>query len=509
MLNKKNKLTCFQNYFSTAYQITLFIGLILTTNLSIAANHALANQNQQAESSIKSIGLSTKFSTHLGDFDSLLKRHMIRVAIPYSRTLFFNDNGVQRGLTAENIRDFERWINKKYKTDARPITVYAIPTTRDKLFESVMNGQADIAAGNITVTEHRQTLVDFTNPVLSNVSQRVIRHPNAPNIQQLSDLSGKTVHIRKLSSHHDSLTQLSAQFLEQGKAEINIVLLPDTLEDEDIIDLLAAGVIDISVLDSWIADLWRDAHPELHLKTGISIRTGDTIAWAIRKNSPQLINELNDYIAQQQTSRTQNASSRIASYHRQFKNMKNPKNDTDWKNFEVLVEHFKDYANRYQFDYLMSVAQGFQESELNQSARSPDGAIGIMQLMPKTGIALGVGDISRADANIHGGIKYMRQLLDKHFSDAHFDDTNAALFAFAAYNAGPYKLAKLRKEAQKSGLDPNKWFNNVELVVSEKLGQGPVRYVRNIYKYYVAYKLELEVLAAHEKARATVSLSNE
>jgi membrane-bound lytic murein transglycosylase MltF len=149
----------------------------------------------------------------------------------------------------------------------------------------------------------------------------------------------------------------------------------------------------------------------------------------------------------------------------------------------------------------MLAAQGYQESQLNQNARSHVGAIGIMQLMPATGEQMKVGDITVTESNIHAGTKYMDTLMTKYFPDASFSEGNRPLFAFAAYNAGPGNVAKVRKEAARRGLDPDKWFNNVEIVVSEKIGTETTTYVRNIYKYYVAYRLTLDAQAAAQKAR--------
>jgi membrane-bound lytic murein transglycosylase MltF len=127
--------------------------------------------------------------------------------------------------------------------------------------------------------------------------------------------------------------------------------------------------------------------------------------------------------------------------------------------------------------------------------------------MPATGKELGVGDITQTEANVHGGIKYMRRLIDVYFPDAHFDETNRTLFAFAAYNAGPGRIARLRKEAEAEGLDHDKWFNNVELIAAKRVGQETVGYVRNIYKYYTAYKMQLEALEARRAALKETSVA--
>jgi membrane-bound lytic murein transglycosylase MltF len=157
--------------------------------------------------------------------------------------------------------------------------------------------------------------------------------------------------------------------------------------------------------------------------------------------------------------------------------------------FQATVDIFERYAGEYGFDTLLLLSQGYQESRLDQHAHSHVGAIGLMQLMPATGTSLRVGDIHIAEANVHAGAKYMAQIIDLYFKDAHFDAQNRSLFAFAAYNAGPVKIKRLQTEAAAQKLDPNVWFDNVERVAAAKVGQEPVRYVRNIYKYYVAYKL--------------------
>ena len=176
----------------------------------------------------------------------------------------------------------------------------------------------------------------------------------------------------------------------------------------------------------------------------------------------------------------------------------------DRKRLLALVDIFKKYGQQYNFDPLMLAAQGYQESTLNQDAKSHVGAIGVMQVMPATGAELKVGDIHQAEPNIHAGIKYMDQLMTKYFKDAKFDEQNRTLFAFASYNCGPGNVSKMRKEAVKRGLDPDQWFNNVEIVTAEKIGIETTTYVRNIFKYYAAYKLVTQAQAAAESAKQQV-----
>ncbi len=169
------------------------------------------------------------------------------------------------------------------------------------------------------------------------------------------------------------------------------------------------------------------------------------------------------------------------------------------KKFQAVVEMFQKYAGKYNVDFLLMMAQGYQESRLDQKVKSKVGAVGVMQVMPTTGKELAVGDISQLEPNIHAGVKYMRFMIDRYYKDEPMTPLNKGLFTFASYNAGPARIRQLRQEAAKRGLDPNVWFNNVEIIASERIGAETVTYVSNIYKYYVAYKLVVEDMERQKK----------
>jgi len=186
--------------------------------------------------------------------------------------------------------------------------------------------------------------------------------------------------------------------------------------------------------------------------------------------------------------------------------LRNATSEKELQKFKKVINFFRQYSGEYELNYLLMMAMGYQESRLDQSVKSHVGAIGIMQLMPKTGKAMNVGNIKEAEANIHAGIKYHYTLINKYFNDPSLDEINRTLFTFAAYNAGPTRIKKMRQEAEKRGLNPNKWFNNVELVVAEKIGDETINYVTNIFKYYISYKLFEE--KKEEKKKVKKSLSN-
>ena len=443
-----------------------------------------------------------------GDFDKMLERRMIRVYAPFSRSLYYSDKGRERGIAVELVRDWERYLNVKYAKvlGKRPLTIYIAPATRDKLLPYLTEGLADVAIGNLTVTEERLKQVDFVpgDEGRRTISEVVVTGPKSPELKSLDDLSGKTVHVRKASSYYESLQAQNERFKRDGKPGIQLVLVPDSLEDEDMMEMLDAGLIELMVVDDWKAHMWSQVLPKVKVRSDLVLRADAKTGWAIRKDSPKLLAEIDDFF-RNWAMKQGVADYRMNSYMKRVKELKDPTASAEYKRFQETLKIFEKYGQKYGFDPLMLAAQGYQESQLNQQAKSQVGAIGVMQLMPETGAQMKVGDIHVTESNIHAGAKYMDQLMTQYFGDANFSEGNRPLFAFASYNCGPGNVAKARKEAEKRGLDPNKWFNNVEIVVAEKIGTETTTYVRNIYKYYVAYKLTLDAQAEAQRARQQVA----
>jgi membrane-bound lytic murein transglycosylase MltF len=473
---------------------------------SACAMGALAAPASAPPANAPARALPTEAREWKGDFDGMLKRRHIRVLVPYSRTLFYNDKGRERGITAEGARAFEQYLNKKYATQLgkRPLTVYLVPTTRDELLPDVAAGLGDIAAGNLTVTDARRQLVDFVIPADAKPNREVVL--SGPKSEPLADadaLSGRIVHVRPSSSYHESLEALNRRLQAAGKAPATLVAVPDELEDEDLMEMLNVGLLQYIVVDEWKAQIWSQALPKLKVNAGAVVRESGPVGWAVRKGSPKLVAELEDFSVNHL--KKLGVGNYLRQQHtRRIRALKDNSGSEDAKRFGEMLALFDRYGRQYGFDPLMLAAQGYQESQLNQQAKSHVGAIGVMQIMPATGAELKVGDIKLTEPNIHGGAKYMDQLMTRYFKDANFDAANRTLFAFASYNAGPGNIAKMRKQAEKRGLNPNKWFNHVEIVTAETIGLETTTYVRNIFKYYTSYKLTLEAQQEREKAMQQV-----
>lgn len=446
-----------------------------------------------------------------GDFDGMLKRGYIRVLTVHDPMIYFLDDGRQRGTTYELFKLFEKEINEKHlqKNKLLKTHIIFIVVPRDKLIQQLADGYGDIAAANLTITPRRRELVDFSDPFVGDVEELLITGPKAPKINRLQDLSGKEIYVRKSSSYYSSILKLNEQFKAQGIAPVKIRPANENLEDTDIVEMVNAGLIPMMVMDSHKAQFWRGIFENIKVHNNIVLRSGARIAWALRKNSPKLKARLNAFVKDHKKG-TLMGNILFKRYLKENKWVKNSTAEIERKKFESMAEIFKKYADKYQFDYLQMAAQGYQESQLDQSKRSPAGAIGVMQLLPSTAKDKNVDipDIEKLEPNIHAGIKYMRFLRDRYFNSNDIAPLDKALFSLAAYNAGPGRIAQLRKEAGEMGLDPNVWFDNVEVVAAKRVGREPVQYVSNIYKYYIAYALMMEDREKKEKAIKQIKKTN-
>jgi len=441
-----------------------------------------------------------------GDLDGMIKRRLIRVLVVPNRTFYFVDKGVQRGATYDLVRQFEDDLNKmllarkKLEDKNLKVRVFFVPVGREQVAGFLTSGRGDIAAAGITVTEYGKSVADFSTPLYAGIDEIVVSAPGVVPVQSVEELSGKEVFVRKVSSYHESLGRLNKQLVARKKPPVVIKLAPNELEDEDILEMVNAGLVQRTVVKAPLAKFWQQVFPKLVVSEQAKVRTGADIAWAFRKGSPELKAVVDDFVRRHGKG-TMIGNMLLKKYFSDAKYVQDAASAAERRKFEQLVGFFRKYGDQYDVDWLLMAAQGYQESQLNQQAKSKVGAIGVMQVMPATGKDMNVGDIRQVENNINAGIKYMRWMMDHYYADAPMTKLDKALFAFASYNAGPGRISGLRKEAARRGLDPNVWFHNVEYVAAEKIGAETVNYVGNIFKYYVAYRLLMEQRA--EKSGAT------
>lgn len=423
-----------------------------------------------------------------GDLDGMIERGFVRILTVHNPLFFSFDGAEKKGLVAELGKLFEDHLADEIGRVRSP-TVILIPTSRDQLIPRLIEGRGDMVMGNLTITPERQKLVDFSPPIHTDVEELVVTGPAAADVKTFDHLVETGLYLRRSSSYFEHLKNLNTEREAAGKKPIPIQPGDENLEDYDLLDMVNAGVLGAIVVDSHKVKFWQQIFDQIKVHENLVVNSGSHIAWAMRKSSPQLMKSISAF------SDKVKKGSLLGNIL-----LKRYLGNTDWldnaiseenrRRYEEVVEIIKRYSDRYDFDWLMITAQAYQESRFDQEKRSTAGAVGVMQLLPRTAAddAVDIPDISKLENNIHAGIKYLHWLRETYFSDPDISELDQVLFSFAAYNAGPGNMKRARKRARRLGYDQNRWFGNVEIGMYRAVSGEPASYVRNIYKYYVTYR---------------------
>ena len=436
-----------------------------------------------------------------GDLDGIVERGFLRIATAYNPIFFAPDGIEERGIVVEIGRELEKYLAASHTPKGKTIHVILIPLPRDQILPSVIDGRADIGVANLTITAKRQEIVAFSDPTYPDVRELVITGPAAPEVASFDDLVKTGLEVRRSSSYFEHLTALNERRISAGKKAIPVRPADERLEDFDLLELVEAGIVPAVIVDSHKAALWTQVFKHIRVHEELAVNSGGQIAWGVRKESPELMEAVNGFVKLvRKGSLLGNVLRNRYLVDRKW--VDNVASKEARSRYAESVGIIKRHANKYNFDWLMITAQGYQESKLDQSKRSTAGAVGIMQVLPRTAADpnVGIADIHISDNNVHAGVRYLRFLRNRYFNKPEIDPVDRVLLSFAAYNAGPANIAKARKRAGQLGLDPDVWFGNVELAAANTISREPGSYVRNIYKYYVAYGHMQDILAAQTEA---------
>lgn len=438
-----------------------------------------------------------------GDLNGMIERGFIRVLTVHNPLFFAMDGIAERGLDVEMGRHLEAWLRKTYagKAAAR-LHVVMIPTPRDQLLPRLLAGRGDIAMANLTITPERSKLVDFSIPTYRDVSELFVTGPRAPEIETIEDAPRTLILVRRSSSYYEHLQKLNDIRWADDLPPLRVRPADERLEDFDLLQMVDAGLIPAIVVDSHKAKFWAQVFDHIKVHENIAVNEGGSIAWAMRKGSPKLMEAVNGFLRKNRQG-TLVGNMLLERYLGDAERMDSALIGEDREQYDEILDIIRRYSEQYGFDWRMIAAQGYQESGLNQSRRSHAGAVGVMQVLPRTAADpnVGIPDISTPEANIHAGVKYLRFLRDRYFESEDIRPLDRVLFSLAAYNAGPANVAKARRRAVKMGFDRNKWFGHVEVAAARSISREPVVYVRNIYKYYVALETTAAMQAARDDAR--------
>lgn len=471
-----------------------FAALVMNAALADAGQGELPPDHLAAKSSLMAPEVP---AARTDDFDRIQERRTLRILVPYSRTYFHIERGQQKGLSYEFGTALESWLNRTYprKGQARDWHVMFIPVTRDMLIPGLLRGLGDVAAGGLLAGDgHRLGAVAFADPFSTGVHQVIVTGPATEPLTRLDQLAGREVAVRAFSSHFWNLIDLSRALQEQGLPSIRIVPLSDSLEPEDLLAMVDAGMVAATVVDRYLATAWQPVLGNIRVHEELYLADSGEYAWALRESNPQLKAVLSAF-SEEHHIHTEFGRHLLGRQIRKGRLLADDASPEEQSAFKALDQAFDKHAQRYGLDPLLLMAQAFQESRLDQRARSHRGAVGIMQILPSTAADPNVrvtGVTASADRNVEAASKYMRFLADTYLDDPGLTPDNKVFLLLAAYNAGPGNLRKIRRLAQETGLDPDVWFDNVEHTAEKLLGRETVNYVNSVYKYYVAYRLAEE-----------------
>ena len=481
----------------------------LAIALCVMAAFTFSNAEALTESG-KSNFLEHANEAWTGDLDGMVQRGFLRILTVHN-PLFFNfDVNGEKGLVAELARLLDQHLAEEIGRVRSP-TIVIIPVARDELLPALIEGRGDLVMGNLTITEERRKQVDFAPPIFPNVEELVVTGPAAKDVNSIDDLVGIGIHVRRSSSYFAHLQALNAkrtapcEKLVPGevpcKKAIPIIEADESLEDFDLLDMVDAGILGAVVTDSHKAGFWEQVFYNIVVHRDLPVHSGNQIAWAMRKNSPQLMRSVTAFSGTVKKG-TLLGNILIKRYLGNPRWLKSTLPDKERKRYQETVDVIKEYANKYGFDWQIIVAQAYQESRLDQSKRSKAGAVGVMQLLPTTAAdkVVGIPDITTLENNVHAGIKYLHWLRETYFSDDKIDPLDQALFSFAAYNAGPGNMRRARRRTRQLQFDPDRWFGNVEIGMYRAVSGEPASYVRKIYKHYVTYQGLERTRKARERA---------
>jgi membrane-bound lytic murein transglycosylase MltF len=438
-----------------------------------------------------------------GDFDGMVERRIIRAVVPYGGYQFYYVDGLPKGAAYDLLQRLESYVNNELGRRNLKVYVVVIPVSRDELIPALLNGHADLVAGDLTITPERADLVDFARPMLKDIDEIIVTGPGAPPVDTLDDLAGEEIVVRESSSYYEHLQFLVTGFESRGLEPPDIHLADEILEAEDLLEMVNGGMIDITVMDDYKAEFWATVFPNIVLRDDLILNKGGSIAWAMRKDSPQFAAKISDFLRKYGKG-TLVGNDTYNRYLSSAVHVRCSHTRRALREMQGRTSVFRKYGEKFDFDWLMLVAQAFQESGLQQDRRSPAGAIGIMQIKPSTAADknVGIDDITTINGNVHAGARYMRFIADRYFADDDINDLNRWLFSLAAYNAGPAKINRYRAEAADNGYDPNRWFDNVEIIAARRIGSETVTYVSNVFKYYVGYQITMHHGAIREERYA-------
>ncbi|MDB2407586.1 transglycosylase SLT domain-containing protein [Jannaschia sp.] len=439
-----------------------------------------------------------------GGLDAIRERGFLRMAVAPDPLMIAYDGERALGIAMEIARELELFMADRPDASATPTVVVPTPMPRRAIADNVDDGLTDFSTLTVTQAEEDPELT-YTRPLIEGVNDVVVLGEGVNGVEEIDDLAGLPIYLSEDGRYARNAQGLNDRRVALGKPPLDLRFVDGRLDDYDLIEMVEIGLIPATIATDFKARFWQTVYPSIVVRDDMPLTRDARIAWVLRADNPELADVLNGFaeIARKGTLLGNIVLQRYASSAEWIENIGADDAQSRLDEVAPVIAH---YAERYGFDADLLMAQAYQESRLDQTRRSHVGAIGVMQVMPTTAAdpVVGIPDVTALEENVHAGVKYLRWLRDTFFDDPAIDPLDQSLLAFAAYNAGPGGVRRAQRTAHEMGLDPHVWFENVEVAIQRSVSREPAIYVRNIFKYYVSYRLLADLRAEAETVRGAL-----
>ena len=439
------------------------------------------------------------------DIAQIKEEGILKALTTYSGTSYFLYRGKTMGFEYELLERFAEYLGVELEI--------VITNDIDSLFNELNDGDVDLVAHSLTITKERKQEVNFTDYLYLKNQVLVQKKPDnwrkmkwnkveKTLVHDAIELIDDTVSVRKNTSYFHRLNNLSSEI----GGEIVIDTLPGSLATDEIIEMVVDGTIKYTIADKNIASINASYYPILDIDVPISF--SQRIAWAVRSNSPNLLDAANEWLKEFKKEVDYNVI-----FNKYFKNTRAFKtriksdfyslNNNKISKYDEII---KKNAAILGWDWRLVASLIYQESQFDPKAKSWAGAHGLMQIMPATAKELGVTDRSNPEQVIRGGTKYLKLLYERF--DMVEDSIQRIKFAMASYNCGYGHVTDAQKLAEKRDIDKNIWDDHINNIILELSypknyndpvveygyvrGTEPYNYVSNIFERYDHYKKFIE-----------------
>jgi membrane-bound lytic murein transglycosylase MltF len=441
-----------------------------------------------AQARLSGLGGNLPPTTHQRDLADIRKSGELRVLVNQSRNSSAEIKGQAIGIEYQRLRAFGQYLNRKAR-DGRELRLKIIPKPKDQLVAALQKGEGDLVAPGELLDAHPGLGISASAAIRADVQLVVVGNRRNRHYRRLQDMSGRSLTLPVGSAVSDALREVNQQLLQRSKPPIVVEWADSSLAVEDVLEMVQAGIYPWTAVELPIAERWQKVMPGLRIERHLVVGEKGDMSWFVRRESPMLRASIDLFIKGYKTPGDQDSAfQRI--YRRSYK-VRNPTvNRADRQRLERVRSVLQKHGELQDLDWLHLAAVAYKESTLNPAARGASGATGLMQITPAAARSVGVGNIQVLDNNVLAATRYMARIRREFFSSRQIAETERMAFILAAYNMGPQRVQGLRAEARRRGLNPNRWFFQVERVAMEQMGMGVVSYVNAVNKYYLAYDRE-------------------